>query len=158
MEGARTDIKKILLPTDFSEGSVAVIPYVLSLAKKYDANIDILHVIHEFIDMTDFYVPHISYDVMEEGMETAARENMQKFCSEHFEGKVDFKVHTRKGTPFLEIINAARELDTDLIVMGTHGRTGIDHILFGGTAEKVVRKSPVPVMTIRAKGKDFKMP
>ena len=151
-------IKKILLPTDFSEGAEAVLSYVLSLAKKYDAHIDILHVIHEFGDMTDFYVPHISYDVMEKEMEEAARKNMENFCRENVEGKAGFKIHTRKGPPFLEIINAARELDSDLIVMGTHGRTGIDHILFGSTAEKVVRKSPIPVMTVRAEGKEFKMP
>ena len=151
-------IKKILLPTDFSEGAEAVLSYVLSLAKKYDAHIDILHVIHEFGDMTDFYVPHISYDVMEKEMEEAARKNMESFCRENVEGKAEFEIHTRKGTPFLEIIQAARDLNSDLIVMGTHGRTGIDHILFGSTAEKVVRKSPIPVMTVRAEGKEFKMP
>ena len=153
-----TDIKKILLPTDFSEGSEAAVSYVLSLAGKYDAHIDILHIIHEFGDMTDFYVPHISYDVMEKGMEDAARNNMENFCRENVEGKAEFEIHTRKGTPFLEIIQAARDLQSDLIVMGTHGRTGIDHILFGSTAEKVVRKSPIPVMTVRAEGKEFKMP
>ena len=151
-------IKKILLPTDFSEGSEAVVSYVLSLAGKYDAHIDILHIIHEFGDMTDFYVPHISYDVMEKEMEDAARNNMENFCRENIEGKAKFEIHTRKGTPFLEIIQAARDLNSDLIVMGTHGRTGIDHILFGSTAEKVVRKSPIPVMTVRAEGKEFKMP
>lgn len=151
-------IKKILLPTDFSEGSIAVISYVLSLASKYDAHIDILHIIHEFGDMTDFYVPHMSYDVIEKEMEDAARNNMENFCRENFEGKAKFEIHTRKGTPFLEIIQAARDLNSDLIVMGTHGRTGIDHILFGSTAEKVVRKSPIPVMTVRAEGKEFKMP
>ncbi len=152
------DIKKILLPTDFSEGSIAVISYVLSLAGKYDAHIDILHIIHEFGDMTDFYVPHMSYDVIEKEMEDAARNNMENFCRENVEGKAKFEIHTRKGTPFLEIIQAARDLQSDLIVMGTHGRTGIDHILFGSTAEKVVRKSPIPVLTVRAEGKEFKMP
>lgn len=153
-----TDIKKILLPTDFSEGSEAAVSYVLSLAGKYDAHIDILHIIHEYGDMTDFYVPHISYDVIEKGMEEAARTNMEHFCKENIEGKAEFEIHTRKGTPFLEIIEAARDLESDLIVMGTHGRTGIDHILFGSTAEKVVRKSPVPVLTVRKEGKGFKMP
>ena len=153
-----TDIKKILLPTDFSEGSEAAVSYVLSLAGKYDAHIDILHIIHEYGDMTDFYVPHISYDVIEKGMEDAARTNMENFCRENIEGKAEFEIHTRKGTPFLEIIKAARDLESDLIVMGTHGRTGIDHILFGSTAEKVVRKSPIPVLTVREEGKDFKMP
>ena len=153
-----TDIKKILFPTDFSEGSEAALSYALSLAAKYGACIDILHIIHEYADMTDFYVPHISFDVIEKGMEEAARSNMEHFCRENLEGKADFEIHTRKGPPFAEIIQAARELQSDLIVMGTHGRTGIDHILFGSTAEKVVRKSPVPVLTVRQEGKNFKMP
>ncbi|MDT8317310.1 MAG: universal stress protein [bacterium] len=153
-----TDIKKILLPTDFSEGSEAAVSYALSLAGKYGAHIDVLHIIHEYGDMTDFYVPHISFDVIEKGMEDAARSNMENFCRENIEGKATFEIHTRKGTPFLEIIEAARELKSDLIVMGTHGRTGIDHILFGSTAGKVVRKSSIPVLTVRREGKDFKMP
>jgi nucleotide-binding universal stress UspA family protein len=60
--------------------------------------------------------------------------------------------------PFVEIIKTARERKTDLIVIGTHGRTGIDHMLFGSTAEKVVRKAPCPVLTVRMTGKEFKMP
>ena len=152
------DIKKILLPIDFSEGSHAALSYVLSLAGKYDAHIDVLHIIHEYGDMTDFYVPHISFDVIEKEMEDAARANMESFCRDNIKGKAAFEIHTRKGTPFLEIIQAARELQSDLIVMGTHGRTGIDHILFGSTAEKVVRKSPIPVLTVRKEGKGFEMP
>ena len=58
----------------------------------------------------------------------------------------------------MEIIKTAKEKDVDLIVIGTHGRTGIDHMLFGSTAEKVVRKAPCPVLTVRIAGKEFKMP
>ncbi len=150
--------KRILFPTDFSEGTEEVLSYALMMAEKFDCGIDILHVVHEMIDMTGFYVPHISYDVMEKEMEVAAKDNMEKFCAEHLKGKVDYAVHTRKGTPFVEIIQAAREFGCDLIVIGTHGRTGLDHVLFGSTAEKVVRKSPVPVMTVRGKDRNFSMP
>ena len=153
-----TKFKRILFPTDFSEGTEEVLSYALLLAKKFNCSIDILHVVHEMIDMTGFYVPHISYDVMEKEMEAAAKTNMEKFCEEHLKGKVDYAVHTRRGTPFVEIIQAAREYGDDLIVIGTHGRTGLDHVLFGSTAEKVVRKSPVPVMTVRGKDRNFSMP
>jgi nucleotide-binding universal stress UspA family protein len=63
-----------------------------------------------------------------------------------------------RGVPFVEIIKTAKEKNADLIVIGTHGRTGIDHMLFGSTAEKVVRKSYCPVLTVRIAGKEFKMP
>ena len=150
--------KRILFPTDFSEGTEEVLSYAVMMAEKFGCAIDILHVVHEMIDMTGFYVPHISYDVMEKEMEEAAKKTIEKFCRERLEGKVDYAVHTRKGTPFIEIIRAARELGDGLIVIGTHGRTGLDHVLFGSTAEKVVRKAPVPVMTVRGKDRNFSMP
>ncbi len=153
-----TEIKRILFPTDFSEMTEQVLSYVLSLADKYGAKVDLLHVVHELADMSGFYVPHISYDVIEKEMEAAAKENMEKFCEEHLKGRVDYEIHTRRGVPFNEIIKAARELGVDLIVMGTHGKTGLDHVLFGSTAEKVVRKSPVPVLTVRTRTGEFTMP
>jgi nucleotide-binding universal stress UspA family protein len=61
-------------------------------------------------------------------------------------------VHVRDGDTFQEILGAAKELESDVIVMGTHGRTGLAHLLIGSVAEKVVRKSPIPVMTVRGEG------
>jgi nucleotide-binding universal stress UspA family protein len=61
------------------------------------------------------------------------------------------------GTPFLEILRTAREKEVDLIVVGTHGRTGLDHVLFGSTAEKVVRRASCPVVSVRLPGKEFKL-
>lgn len=152
------EIKKILFATDFSENSEHAFSYALSLAKKFGAKIDVLHVIHELADMTGFYVPHISFDVMEKEMEDAAQENMRRFADEHIKGMADYEIHTRRGKPFVEIIKAAGDFDSDIIIMGTHGKSGIDHVLFGSTAEKVVRKSPIPVLTIRIREKQFKMP
>ncbi|HET7318751.1 MAG TPA: universal stress protein, partial [Nitrospirota bacterium] len=63
-----------------------------------------------------------------------------------------------RGVPFVEIIKTAKDKNADMIVIGTHGRTGIDHMLFGSTAEKVVRKAPCPVLAVRIAGKEFKMP
>ena len=74
---------------------------------------------------------------------------MEKFCRDHMDGYSDYETHVWPGITYDEIIKKAVEFNADLIVVGTHGRTGLDHVLFGSTAEKVVRKSPVPVMTIR---------
>lgn len=144
--------KKVLFPIDFSEGASEVLQYALSIAEKDEAKIDVLHVIQEPVEMMDVYLPNFSYDGLHEEMKEASQKNMEKFCEENIKGKADFEIHIRSGAPFVEIINAAKELDDDVIVMGTHGRSGIDHVLFGSTAEKVVRKSPVPVLTVRCKG------
>ena len=80
----------------------------------------------------------------------------------HYVGKMgrfkNFKIVFKEGEPFIEIIQRAKKDSIDLIVMGTHGRTGLDHVLFGSTAEKVVRKSPCPVLTVRLPGRRFSMP
>lgn len=152
-----SEIKNILFPIDFSEGSEKAFSYALSLAKKYGARIDVIHVIHQIADMTGFYVPHISFDVIEKEMEEAAGDNLQRFCDNNLKG-IKHETHIKMGTPFVEIISAAKNLGSNIIVMGTHGRSGIDHILFGSTAEKVVRKSPIPVLTVRQSEREFKMP
>jgi len=72
-------------------------------------------------------------------------------------GFKNYKIVLKEGEPFVEIVQMAKKESVDLIVMGTHGRTGLDHILFGSTAEKVVRKSPCPVLTIRLPGRKFTM-
>jgi len=69
-----------------------------------------------------------------------------------------FKRIVKTGVTFVEIIDYIKQQEIDLVVMGTHGRSGIEHILIGSVAEKVVRKSPCPVLTVRPKGKAFKMP
>lgn len=143
------DFKTILFATDFSESSDYSFSYALSLAKKFNARLLIIHVINEPVDLRGFYVPHISFDKLEEEIEEGAQKMMEKFCRTHIRDYDNYETFIVPGIPFDEIIKKATETSADLIVMGTHGRTGLDHVLFGSTAEKVVRKSPVPVMTIR---------
>jgi nucleotide-binding universal stress UspA family protein len=76
---------------------------------------------------------------------------MEKFCRTKAGDYPSIESHVVPGIPYDEIIKKAEEIGADLIIVGTHGRTGLDHVLFGSTAEKVVRKSAVPVMTIRIK-------
>lgn len=145
------DFKNILFATDFSEGSDFAFQAALSLARKYDGKLVVVHIINEPVDLRGFYVPHISFDKLEEEIEQGAEKLMEKFCRTHMQDFSDFETFVLPGIPYDEIIKKAVELDSDLIIMGTHGRTGLDHVLFGSTAEKVVRKSPIPVMTIRIK-------
>ena len=141
--------KTILFATDFSEGSDFAFRYALSLAKQFDSKLLVVHIINEPVDLRGFYVPHISFDKLEEEIEQGAEKLMEQFCRKHMHGYEKFETFVLPGIPYDEIINKATELNADLIVMGTHGRTGLDHVLFGSTAEKVGRKSSIPVMTIR---------
>lgn len=143
------DFKTIIFATDFSESSDYASQYALSMAKKFDARLVIVHVINEPVDLRGFYVPHISFDKLEEEIEEGAQKMMEKFCRTHIRDYDNFETFIVPGVPYDEIIKKGEEVGADLIVMATHGRTGLDHVLFGSTAEKVVRKSSVPVMTIR---------
>lgn len=143
------DFKTILFATDFSESSDYAFQYAYALARKFDARLLLMHVINEPVDLRGFYVPHISFEKLEEEIEEGAKKMMEKFCRTHIRDFDNYETLIVPGIPYDEVIKKATENSADLIVLGTHGRTGLDHVLFGSTAEKVVRKSPVPVMTIR---------
>ena len=83
-----------------------------------------------------------------DNLQSGAAEELRRFAEARFTG-VELKLQVREGDPSREIIRAAADLGADLIVLGTHGRTGVAHLLIGSVAEKVVRKSPVPVLTVR---------
>ncbi|WP_432821033.1 universal stress protein [Trichloromonas sp.] len=143
------DFKTILFAVDFSQSSDYAFQFALSLAKKYDARLLIIHVINEPVDLRGFYVPHISFEKLEQEIEEGARKMMEKFCRTQIKDYSKYETFIVPGIPYDEVIKKAEEQSADLIIMGTHGRTGLDHVLFGSTAEKVVRKSSIPVMTIR---------
>ncbi|MBE0599123.1 MAG: universal stress protein [Desulfuromonadales bacterium] len=143
------EFRTILFATDFSESSDYAFQYAFSLAKKFNARLAVVHVINEPVDLRGFYVPHISFDKLEEEIEAGAQKMMEKFCRTHIRDYDNYETFILPGIPYDEIIRQGAELAADLVVMATHGRTGLDHMLFGSTAEKVVRKSPIPVMTIR---------
>ncbi|MGD0586540.1 MAG: universal stress protein [Oryzomonas sp.] len=140
---------KILTAIDFSENSDYAFDYALSLAKQFDSQLMILHVINEPVDLRGFYVPHISFEQLEKEIEEGAEKMMAKFCSSKMGDFTNFTTSTVTGIPYEEIIRSAQEAAASLIVLGTHGRTGLDHLIFGSTAERVVRGASCPVLTIR---------
>jgi universal stress protein A len=140
---------KILVATDFSDCSKEACAYALTLARKVDASLQVLHVINEPVDLRGFYVPHISFEQLEQEIADGAATMLDTFCKENLAEFSNFTTTIVTGVPFEEINRIAQEQNASLIVIGTHGRSGLDHLIFGSTAERVVRSAPCPVLTIR---------
>jgi universal stress protein A len=138
-------LARILLPTDFSEFSGEATKYACALAEQFDAELHVLHVL-EGQEIGD---PELR--------EFAEGELKEVLAPTWEEGRKVVKAMA-EGPTFVEIIRYGREHDIDLIVMGTHGRSGLAHVLLGSVAERVVRKSPCPVLTVRPEGHQFVMP
>lgn len=141
--------EKILIAIDFSENSEYAFEYALTLATQFQAELTILHVINEPVDLRGFYVPHISFEQLEKEIEEGAEKMMEKFCQTRMGDFSNYKTAIVTGIPYEEVIKKAEDTGSSLIVLGTHGRTGLDHLIFGSTAERVVRGASCPVLTIR---------
>lgn len=139
---------EIVTAIDFSENSDHAFSYALTLARQFDAHLTILHVINEPVDLRGFYVPHISFEQLEKEIEESAQAMMEKFCQEKLAEFNNYSTSLVTGIPCDEIVKAAQACNASLIVVGTHGRTGLDHIIFGSTAERVVRTASCPVLTV----------
>ena len=140
-------LKKILCPVDHSECSYLALKYAISLALKDEAKLYLMHVIDSRLYDTEMY--KFSPYKLNEIDESKIRTDLMKSLPEGTTDVLEVETIVVKGVPFNEIINAATEISVDLIVIGTHGRTGISHVMLGSVAEKVVRKSLCPVLTVR---------
>jgi len=152
-------LKKILVPSDFSDFSKHALRYGCELANRFNAELHLLHVLQDIVALVP--EPGMAFpapgDYMEEMKQSASRA-LQDLPDDEWVRDIPVVREVRVGTPFLEIVRYARDTDIDLVVVGTHGRSGLAHVLLGSTAEKVVRKSACPVLTVRPEGHDFVMP
>lgn len=146
-------ISKILVPVDFSEYSKMALDYSIEFGKKFNSELILIYVIEPIVYPSDFGLGQIPINQVDFEIQSKAEEELNKLIEEKVPPEIKATYVVRTGKPFLEIINTAKEYDCDLIIIATHGHTGIEHILFGSTAEKVVRKSPIPVLTVREKKK-----
>jgi universal stress protein A len=142
-------ITRILVPTDFGATSDAALEYATTVAKRFGASLHLLHVVdHPFIggafgsEVHITSVPAMRVHLVEEAANRLAR-LLPQF------GRVAARTEVRVGKPADIIREVAEEHGADLIVMGTHGRTGVAHLLLGSVAEKIVREAPCPVLTVR---------
>ncbi len=139
--------KKILFPVDLSEVSPKLVPYVKEMAVTFSAEVHLLFVARILQHFTSIYVPHPSVNKFEAEMVKGAEKRLQEFVDEHFRDDSP-KAQVVLGDPAAEILNYAQAEGIDLIIIGTHGRKGLEHIIFGSVAERVVKKSLVPVLTV----------
>jgi nucleotide-binding universal stress UspA family protein len=146
-------IKTILLPTDGSDCSRKATAYALSLARQYGGRVVALHVTDERWDeQTRAAFVEIGPELMQKlhsGNAQQARRIVQQVADAGAKAGVPVETRMTTGIPFEDIVHIATKLPADLIIMGTHGRTGVSHLLLGSVAEKVVRRAHCPVMTVR---------
>jgi len=152
-------LKKILYPTDFSDSSLEALPYALSFARDYKAKLVLMHVVNEAIFSEGLSLARaIAPEALGQEMADEADRRLKMIIPADQRAGLDVEMVILHGMPFLEVIRYAKANDVDLIVIGTHGRSGMDHIIFGSTAEKVVRKAPCPVLSVKPAQREFVMP
>ena len=140
-------MERVLFPCDFTDNSLKVLPYALSLAEKYNSQIYLLYVddLHEW---GGNFIPHPSLSVMQKESLEVARKEMDRVCNERMQGCPNFERRLVSGDPVTEIIKEIKAEGINMVVMGTHGRRGLEERIFGSVADNVAKKSPVPVLLV----------
>ena len=142
------EIKKILCAVDLSEHSKTVAEYASTLAIQCGAEVCVVYTAPSLSQYVGFHVPPNTIESFVGEIVSGAEKSMESFVSENFTN-VKAQGHVLIGYAAEEILAKAKEEDVDLIVMGTHGRKGLDRMLFGSVAESVVKNATQPVLTIR---------
>jgi universal stress protein A len=146
-------LKRIVVPTDFSQPALKAIKYAAQFAGSSGGTIYLLNVIERAVLSNDFQAFPLVLPERELGK--ICKEALLSLAATEIEELIPVEVAIRAGKPYLEIVNFARETDADLIVMATHGRSGLKHVLLGSTAELVIRHASCPVFVVRDREHEF---
>ena len=149
-------VKDILVPIDFSDYSKSALKYAAAFAKHFNAKIYLIYVVEPTVYPADFSMGQVAIPSLDVDLGKRAEEELSLLAKTLIDPSLQVETIIKTGKPFMEINDAAAEKDVDLIIIATHGHTGVEHLLFGSTAEKVVRKAPCPVLTIREPIKGFR--
>ncbi|MBI5888120.1 MAG: universal stress protein [Deltaproteobacteria bacterium] len=141
------NLDRMLFTTDFSAASENAAPYALMLARQNKARLYVMHVVDVANNLAGFYVPHMSYEILDKEMEEAAEGMMRKFCAKHFGGYKCEQIVT-VGAPYKEIMNAIKGKNINMVVMAASGMGEVGRFFFGSTADRVLRHAPCPVLII----------
>ncbi len=142
------EVKKILFPVDFFENSDKILPYVKLMAEKLGAKIELLHVVRGSGEYAGFELGVAWYSNLKKDLMGGAEKAMNRFVDEHMSDIEDVKTSVEVGDTVEEILNYANKNGIDMIIMGTHGRKGLEQIMFGSVASGVVRGASCPVLTV----------
>jgi nucleotide-binding universal stress UspA family protein len=142
------EIRKILVPVDFSEVAPILAKWAKGFAKQLNAKIILTYILEDLSTYEGIFVDLKTLTELENTLYEGAKKSMEDFLKEHFSDFPDVEPVLEKGDVVETILRVAQEKGADLIVIGTHGRKGLDRILFGSVAEGVVKNSPIPVVTL----------
>jgi universal stress protein A len=151
-------IRRILFPTDFSEPAEYAWSYALTFAQEFGAEVHLVHVVTPPPRVTEAYAVNFDPEQTVKALTAEANASMDRQVEAAKSRGLIFRREVRVGVDYREIIDYATKQDIDLIVMATHGRTGLAHVLLGSVAEKVVRKASCPVLTIKHPSLKVHMP
>ena len=146
-------VKNILVPVDFSECSKNALVYSIQVAREFCATLDVLYVVPPYYACDPFDLSEM--DRIKNELCSAAEQKIATLVLQQVPQGLPVETIVRHGQPVSEIIEAAKELEADLIIISTHGYTGLKHVFLGSTAENVVRHAPCPVLTVREKEHEF---
>jgi nucleotide-binding universal stress UspA family protein len=141
--------RRILIPTDFSEASRKALPHAAELARRYGAELVLMHAMEPPIQPVSFGVGPVVVPPIDDALRNKVKESLEQLRREDL-GKAQTRCLVREGRAYLEIVQAAQNEGCDLIVIATHGYTGLKHMLLGSTTERVVRTAHCPVLTVKA--------
>ncbi len=142
-------IQKILLPTDFSKDSIGATKYACELATQFDAELHLLHTLEHHYSSTPEFGLGLALPTYITESKLVAEEKLANVIDSAWSANRIVVQSVVEGSPDVEIVRYASKENIDLIVLSTHGRTGLSHVLIGSVAESVVRTAPCPVLTIR---------
>lgn len=151
-------IQRILLPTDFSEYSATATKYACELADRFQAELHVLHTLEIHPAPTPDFGMGLAFPRHVTESKAAAEKALTSIVDPQWTANHKVVHAILEGSPRVEIVRYARREDIDVIVISTHGRTGLSHLLIGSVAENVVRTAPCPVLTVRPEGHQFVMP
>ena len=141
-------VQKILFPIDFTSHFESLLPWVETFAGKFDATVYVLFVAQDLANFTTFYVPHGNIQRFQQEAVESARKRMAAAVQEFFKDFPKLETRVESGAAGAKILELAKKEQIDLIIMGAHGRKGLDRAIFGSVADKVVQGAPCPVLTI----------